>query len=493
MLFLAFSCNPAKKKRQVALYQSYCGSCHLPPSIEDLPRDLWAGSVLPDMAARLGIAEAGYNPYEGLTYREQEEIMKTGIYPGQPLIAREDWDLLRAYILEMAPQELRGLENRNVDPEQLRFRVKVLQSDSLPGSYISALTYKQQNSSLWVGDLSGGLRHFNFKDSTWHDMGTYGRGITNYSGTDSLPLVTSVGKLDPSEIAQGNLFNVQSGERLAITEPLHRPVHSLVADLDQDGSEEILVSEFGNLGGSLSLFKRNGHNYEKKILIHQPGVIKTSVLDMNADGLPDIVAMTTQGDESITILYQQQNGEFLQEKVIRYSPLYGSSWFELMDYDGDGDMDIVSVHGDNADKTYVHKPYHGMRIHINDGQNRFEEAYFFPMHGATRVSADDFDLDGDMDFALISTFPDYEKESLETFIYLENQDSKSFTFKATGQAVSDMGRWFLMDTGDVDEDGDTDLILSSFTYAFTPIPEEQMKAWDMYGIDLLLLENLTVD
>ncbi|NNF20028.1 MAG: VCBS repeat-containing protein [Flavobacteriaceae bacterium] len=493
-MFGVLSCKPSKKERQQALYQSYCASCHLAPAIEDLPRDTWAGSVLPDMAARLGIKEGDYNPYRGLSYREQEEVIRTGIYPGQPLIAQQDWELLKEYILEMAPADISDIKSRTILPRQELFELKVLHSDSIAGTYISSLDFNEQNSTLFTGDLEGRLRQYNFQDSTWQDMGSFEQGITSYSGKDSLEIVTSVGKLDPSEIARGNLFNVNTGERIALPGPLHRPVHSLAVDLDQDKVSEILVCEFGNLRGSLSLFKKNaGGTYDKKILLNQAGVIKIEVKDMNADGLQDIIALTSQGDESITLLSQQENGEFLQEKLIRYSPIYGSSWFELLDYDKDGDMDIVSVHGDNADKTYIHKPYHGMRLYLNDGENRFEEAYFFPMYGATRVSAHDFDQDGDIDFALLSTFPNYENETLETFIFLQNEDSDNFSFKAIGQSISDMGRWFLMDTGDVDQDGDTDLILSAFTYAFTPIPEEQLKAWDMYGIDVLLLENRTVD
>ena len=70
--------------------------------------------------------------------------------------------------------------------------------------------------------------------------------------------------------------------------------------------------------------------------------------------------------------------------MLRFSPVYGTSWFEMIDYDGDGDDDIVTVNGDNADESYVLKPYHGLRIYLNDGNNHFEEKYFYPFYGATR-------------------------------------------------------------------------------------------------------------
>jgi hypothetical protein len=181
--------------------------------------------------------------------------------------------------------------------------------------------------------------------------------------------------------------------------------------------------------------------------------------------------------------------EFEAKKVIKYSPLYGSSWFQLLDYDRDGDKDIITVNGDNADKSYVSKPYHGMRIHLNDGNNNFEETYFYPFNGATRLVANDFDQDGDLDFGLLSTFPDYGSPSELSFVFLENRNSQKFEFLPYIFKGSDLGRWFLMDSGDVDNDGDVDIILSSFSLSFTPVPEPLEKLWREKDIDLLILEN----
>ena len=149
----------------------------------------------------------------------------------------------------------------------------------------------------------------------------------------------------------------------------------------------------------------------------------------------------------------------------------------------------MTVNGDNADKTYIPKPYHGLRIHLNDGQNNFSEAFFHPLNGATRFVADDFDQDGDFDFAVISTFPDYENAPDLALVYLENKNQSSFEFKPFKFEESNLSRWFLLDKGDIDADGDTDVILSAFTYTFTPVPDAMSAQWQENNVDILLLKN----
>jgi len=127
--------------------------------------------------------------------------------------------------------------------------------------------------------------------------------------------------------------------------------------------------------------------------------------------------------------------------------------------------------------------------YLNDGNNNFKEAFFYPMYGATRCVANDFDKDGDIDFGVLSTFPDYERRPEYAFVYLENQDSKQFAFKEATFAAVNSGRWLLLDSGDVDKDGDDDIILSSFTYSFTPVPNDLKLHWKEKSYDLMILEN----
>ena len=468
------SCSPEKPRKEVALYNQYCASCHKAPKIEELPKDIWENSILPDMLSRMDVEEM---------YRDPNDI-KTGF---RPKIKLQDWVMLKKYIVDLAPERL----PENSIPKTTfleQFKPKELALDKENGALITYL--KSNKKELLFGDISAALKSYDLNNKTTTKLYQGNTPITWYNKLDSLELVTEVGILDPSEIQKGRLITKVETNTLSLAHAFHRPIHSLLYDLNGNGKKEIIVSEFGNETGALSLLIQNGAlGYDKKVLLNQPGCIRTLVKDMNDDGNLDLIVITSQENESVIILYQESNLKFKAERVLEFSPVYGSSWFELVDYNGDGFDDIITVNGDNADKSYVYKPYHGMRIHLNDGKNNFRETYFYPLNGATRVLARDFDKDGDVDFGLISTFPDYKNAPEMSFVYLENLNSADYEFASKVLKDPNAGRWFLMDASDIDGDGDEDILLSSFTYVFTPVPDSLSKRWSENNVDVLVLEN----
>jgi hypothetical protein len=99
------------------------------------------------------------------------------------------------------------------------------------------------------------------------------------------------------------------------------------------------------------------------------------------------------------------------------------------------------------------------------------------------------DLDGDIDIAAISFFPDYKNRPEESFVYLEN-DGKN-NFKASTIADPTMGRWIVMDVADYDKDGDEDLILGSLAFEVIPTNNDLINKWVNNGIPFIVLENKT--
>jgi len=489
-IFLWISCSSPIEKKQITLFKTHCASCHILPNIDDLPKEIWDSKILPDMAARMGIKDGNYSPLKGFSYKEMEAIMASNIYANRPYMNKEDWLLLKNYIIGLAPDSLTTSNYKNTSSELKQFKATPRSIDSTNGTLITYLHYDKKDKKLWLGDLQGNLLSYDFFKNRTKHLQKFESAIVDYTKKRERSYATAVGDLNPSEIASGKIIITEGDSLIPVSQVLHRPVNNLVFDLNKDGNDELVISEFGNLTGELSLLIKDANQgYKKRTLLHQPGTIRVIAKDMNNDGKQDLVALTSQGDETITILYQQENLEFRNDKVLRFQPVYGLSWFVLIDYDGDGDQDIITVNGDNADKSYVQKPYHGMRIHLNDGNNKFSEKYFYPLNGATRVVANDFDQDGDIDFGLISTFPDYANKPEFSFVYLENTNKDKFIFEPFTFKDSNLGRWFLLDTGDIDNDGDDDIILSSFTYVFTPVPNDLTKLWKEKNVDIMLLEN----
>src|SRR5664279_2608821 len=123
---------------------------------------------------------------------------------------------------------------------------------------------------------------------------------------------------------------------------LQRPVQITSVDLNNDGKKDYLLCEFGYLTGALSWMENLGNDQFKKHLIKDaPGALKAYVQDYNHDGLPDIWVLFAQGEEGIFLFTNLGNGKFSERKVLGFPAIYGSSYFELDDFNHDGYPDIL--------------------------------------------------------------------------------------------------------------------------------------------------------
>ncbi len=200
-----------------------------------------------------------------------------------------------------------------------------------------------------------------------------------------------------------------------------RPTQTLSVDLVGDATEELLTCNFGYRTGRLSYWKRTADRaYTEVVLREEAGALQAQIQDTNEDGRNDLSVLFAQGDERI-VRYENQGDDHFQEQVLlRFPPSYGSTSFERHDFNGDGHPDILYTCGDNADYSTILKPYHGVYLFLNRGDGTFEQTYFFPMHGAYRALARDYDQDGDLDIASIAFFADYVRAPERSFVYLEN-------------------------------------------------------------------------
>jgi hypothetical protein len=98
------------------------------------------------------------------------------------------------------------------------------------------------------------------------------------------------------------------------------------------------------------------------------------------------------------------------------------------------------------------------------------------------------DNDGDLDIVSLAFFPDFEKLPSESFIYWENIGKGAYT-RYTFPGVTN-GRWMTMDVGDMEGDGDKDIILGSGVVGFGVVPDALKERWNSKPVSVVILENI---
>jgi len=474
-----------------SLAQTYCQVCHAFPDPELLDKTTWKNKVLPQMALRLGLNPAGINPYLGKSTDEVYKLMKAGIFPRKPFLSKKDWQKIEDYFVQQAPVKLALPILTEVKPNTKNFSVIIPALNRGKRAVTTLVKHELITEELWVGDLRNWLFRLDHQLKVVDSVQVNSLPVDLIKTNTGYKLLT-IGSVIPTEKGVGNIYQVASTNELKLPHlllnNLHRPVNVVEADLDGDKQLDLVVCNYGYNLGSLVLYRNLGKGkYKPTVLKNLPGARKAEIIDLNHDGKLDIVVLFAQGTETLKVFYNHGEGAFEEQNLVQFPPVYGTNYFELVDFNKDGHQDIILANGDNADYSTILKPYHGIRVWLNDGKNKFREKYFYQMPGAWKAVSRDFDQDGDVDIAAISYFPDFDRSPERGFIYL--QQTANFKFTASTFAQSQIGRWFTMEAADYDQDGDEDIILGSFINALTPVPPTLQRKWDSSSPSIVVLQN----
>ncbi|MBX2920654.1 MAG: VCBS repeat-containing protein [Chitinophagaceae bacterium] len=447
--------------KQLAL--KYCTSCHLFPEPSLLDKKTWVNKVLPNMAWRLGVREKGYDPYTDIIPEERDLLRSLNIYPEKAILSNADWKKIVAYFEHEAPgKPLPQQKHDSISNELTLFSPKHIVFDDKQLPRTTLLKFDSPSDELYAGDAENKLyilnNNFEFK-SAWN---VESAPVDIDFPDNEPPRLLTVGSVSPSDQKNGRLVTFDTTFTVQYPpvniDHLPRPVQFAYADLDMDGKQDAIVCGFGNNTGKLVWYsdcKISGEN----VLSYMPGARKVEVGDFNKDGKPDIMVLMTQAWEEVVIWYNQGKGKFKEKKLLRFHPAFGASYFELADFNKDGYPDILLTNGDNWDYSRINKNYHGVRIYLNDGKYNFKEKWFFPLYGASKAVAGDFDNDGDIDIAAVSFYSILDNPA-NGFVYFSNEGN--FNFKPASLPDAASGKWLTMEAGDFDHDGDIDIVLGSY-------------------------------
>jgi hypothetical protein len=250
------------------------------------------------------------------------------------------------------------------------------------------------------------------------------------------------------------------------------------ADFNGDGKHDLVVAAFGwRKTGEVAIMENRTTNpaqpaFIKHTIDPRPGAIHVLPIDLNRDGKMDFVALLAQEHESVIAYINKGTSDFSFEPRLIYAaphPNWGSSGIQLVDLDKDGDLDVLLTHGDTFDDGIV-KPYHGIQWLENTGTYPFVEHTIAQMAGVHRAQAADLDGDGDLDIvacALLAGGSDVDETTLPALVWLEQTKPGSFVRHAIEIGSP---RHATLDLGDIDNDGDIDIVVGNFSVGQTSSP-----------------------
>ncbi|MGI4750608.1 MAG: FG-GAP repeat domain-containing protein [Janthinobacterium lividum] len=464
------------------LAQKHCISCHQYPDPSLIDKNTWVKGVLPAMAKQLGLEE-----YMGQVYAVKNSTVSTS-----------DWVKIVTFYKTLAPAKLSfPVVNNNVKTDWAIFTLKKpLHINQEKMALTTFVGFNPNDQKIYSADAENNL--FGWDKSLipklYAKLPSPATDIIWGDKRSNDALITCIGTLPPLDVLNGKLLFEQLDKKqnkpVIYADSLPRAVQTVTADFNRDGLIDYAVCGFGHDRGGLYWVKQLPNQHFKTLPIRLvPGATQLITGDFNLDGWPDLMCLFAQADEGIWLFLNDHQGGFKTKNLLHFPPIYGSSSFQFIDFNHDGQPDILYTAGDNSDYSKVLKPYHGVYIFINQGNFQFKKKYFYHIDGCTKAVAADFRHNGNLDIAVISFFADFKDDPSEGFEFLEQTDNLKFTpYKVP---VEKYGRWLTMNVSDYNQDGFMDVILGNFSIGGGLINQKDFKPdWDTHQ-PLIVLENTT--
>jgi hypothetical protein len=229
-------------------------------------------------------------------------------------------------------------------------------------------------------------------------------------------------------------------------------------DLDRDGDLDLAVAQFGYDDGETRWLENlGGWEFRSHLLQSRSGGIHCEIADFNNDQALDLALLISQEWEEVYLFVGDGNGGFSPRRIFAAENVdFGSSGLWVYDLDSDGDPDILFANGDAFDYLPPHPwPWHGVQWLENRGGLQFAYHRLVDFGGAVNVQPGDLDGDGDLDLVASSAFNAWEDPASQSLIWLENQGGMKFIHRDIANSPTHIQA---LAVGDLNGDGRVDVV-----------------------------------
>lgn len=458
--------------------QAQCGSCHLVPPPDVLPRGAWRDSVARMMLIRDG---------------RPEPMGPIGTAARMVILPRDMQRIVR-YYTDRAPERLPPPPPWP-DPDPAGFIVHGFRPEPtaprLPAiSHVRLLDLDGDGSlDIVAADMRQGLIVTARATDPARRLRAVGRlqnpshlQLSDFDGDGARDLlVADLGSFQPANHTDGSVVWMRNrGEQF---EALRLPGWPRVADVEPgdfngDGKTDLAVAAFGwRTVGRMAVLENRTTDYARPaftehVIDARSGGIHAVPADVNGDGRPDIVGLLAQQYETV-VAYLNAGAPFSFEAKTIYTaphPNWGSSGIQLIDMDGDKDLDVLMTHGDTFDDQLL-KPYHGIIWLENTGVYPFAVRRLADLPGVLGARAGDVDGDGDLDVVacafLAAGIDRGDERGVPSLVWLERTGPGEFRRHTLERRLP---RHATLDLADAEGDGDLDIAVGNFLIEAGDLP-----------------------
>ncbi len=414
--------------------EAFCGDCHAMPRPTSSPEDEWEMEIIQgfDLYRTSGRTDLAV-PDEADVERYFK--MQAPKDSGMPVPDTLNYPAAAPTHVKsgVLRQRVRAAGVTNVNWIDLGF-------DSKPGH---ALVYCDIGTgtvnAYWPNDPEGEVRRLGTMLQPVHTEPC----DLNQDGLVDL-LVADIGEFNANDSDLGQVLWLErskDGEAFrthVLIDGLSRTSDARAGDLDGDGDIDVLVAAFGwrNSGRTFMLVNQGlGDDgipvFETRDIDPRHGPVHVPLVDFDGDGDLDFVSLISQEHERVELFRNDGKGHFENELIwAAPDPAYGSSGIELVDMDGDGDLDVLYTNGDSFDRGP--KPFHSVQWLENDGPLPMQRHQICLMPGVLNATAGDFDGDGDADVVAVALLgshisKDWVAKGASPIVMLTQQDDGSFS------------------------------------------------------------------